>query len=46
LVRAAEALDKFKIFEPDEGGAASGDVDEQIGVTIVRLSLMIPRFPV
>src|SRR5215218_5110389 len=36
LIRAAKALDKFKIFEPDEDGVVSGDVDEQIGVTIVR----------
>jgi chaperonin GroEL len=42
LVRAAKALDKFKIFEPDEDGAVSGDVDEQIGVTIIRRALEEP----
>src|SRR3954465_12963296 len=30
LIRAAKALDKFKIFEPDEDGEVSGDLDEQI----------------
>src|SRR5256714_1996367 len=42
LVRAAKALDKFKIFEPDEDGAVTGDLDEQIGVTIVRRALEEP----
>jgi chaperonin GroEL len=42
LVRAAKALDKFKIFEPDEDGVVSGEVDEQIGVTIVRRALEEP----
>ncbi|MFL6333362.1 MAG: TCP-1/cpn60 chaperonin family protein, partial [Pyrinomonadaceae bacterium] len=42
LIRAAKALDKFRIFEPDEDGAVSGDVDEQIGVTIVRRALEEP----
>jgi chaperonin GroEL len=42
LIRAAKALDKFKIFEPDEGGEVSGDLDEQIGVTIVRRALEEP----
>jgi chaperonin GroEL len=42
LIRAAKALDKFKIFEPDADGAVSGDVDEQIGVTIVRRALEEP----
>jgi chaperonin GroEL len=42
LIRAAKALDKFKIFEPDEGGEVSGEVDEQIGVTIVRRALEEP----
>ena len=42
LIRAAKALDKFKIFEPDEDGAVSGDMDEQIGVTIVRRALEEP----
>jgi chaperonin GroEL len=42
LIRAAKALDKFKIFEPDEDGEVSGEVDEQIGVTIVRRALEEP----
>jgi chaperonin GroEL len=42
LIRAAKVLDKFRIFEPDADGAASGDVDEQIGVTIVRRALEEP----
>jgi chaperonin GroEL len=42
LIRAAKALDKFRIFEPNEAGAATGDPDEQIGVTIVRRALEEP----
>ena len=42
LIRAAKALDKFKIFEPDENGEVTGDVDEQIGVTIVKRALEEP----
>jgi chaperonin GroEL len=42
LLRAARALDKFKIFEPDEDGKVNGDLDEQIGVTIVRRALEEP----
>jgi chaperonin GroEL len=42
LIRAAKALDKYKIFEPDADGAVSGDLDEQIGVTIVRRALEEP----
>jgi chaperonin GroEL len=42
LIRAAKTLDKFKIFEPDEDGEVSGDLDEQIGVTIVRRALEEP----
>jgi chaperonin GroEL len=42
LIRAGRALDKFKIFEPDENGAVSGELDEQIGVTIVRRALEEP----
>jgi chaperonin GroEL len=42
LLRAAKALDKFKIFEPDANGEVAGDVDEQIGVTIVRRALEEP----
>jgi chaperonin GroEL len=42
LIRAGRALDKFKIFEPGEDGEVSGDLDEQIGVTIVRRALEEP----
>ncbi|MDT4955101.1 MAG: chaperonin GroEL [Acidobacteriota bacterium] len=42
LIRAAKALDKFKIFEPDEDGEVVGDLDEQIGVTIVKRALEEP----
>jgi chaperonin GroEL len=42
LLRAAKALDKFKIFETNEDGESSGDLDEQIGVTIVKRALEEP----
>ncbi|HWT00128.1 MAG TPA: chaperonin GroEL [Pyrinomonadaceae bacterium] len=42
LIRAGRSLDKFKIYEPDENGKAAGDVDEQIGVTIVKRALEEP----
>ena len=42
LIRAAKALDKFKIFEPNEDGGVTGDMDEQIGVTIVKRALEEP----
>ena len=42
LIRAAKALDKFRIFEPNEDGEVVGDLDEQIGVTIVRRALEEP----
>ncbi len=42
LIRAAKALDKFKIFEPVADGEVSGDLDEQIGVTIVKRALEEP----
>jgi chaperonin GroEL len=42
LIRAGRALDKFKIFEPDADGEVNGDLDEQIGVTIVRRALEEP----
>jgi len=42
LLRAAKSLDKFKIFEPNEDGEVTGDVDEQIGVTIVKRALEEP----
>jgi chaperonin GroEL len=42
LIRAAKALDKFKIFESDEDGETTGDPDEQIGVNIVKRALEEP----
>jgi chaperonin GroEL len=42
LLRAAKALDKFKVFEPDADGEVAGDLDEQIGVTIVKRALEEP----
>ncbi len=42
LIRAAKALDKYKIYETDEDGAAAGDPDEQIGVNIVKRALEEP----
>jgi chaperonin GroEL len=42
LIRAAKALDKFKIFEPNEDGKVNGDLDEQIGVTIIKRALEEP----
>jgi chaperonin GroEL len=42
VIHAGRALDRFKIFEPDENGAVSGELDEQIGVTIVRRALEEP----
>ena len=42
LIRAAKALDKFRIFESDEDGEVHGDLDEQIGVNIVKRALEEP----
>jgi len=42
LVRAAKALEKFKLFETDEDGDVIGDEDEQVGVNIVRRALEEP----
>jgi chaperonin GroEL len=42
LIRAAKALGKFKIFETNDQGETDGDLDEQIGVTIVRRALEEP----
>jgi chaperonin GroEL len=42
MVRAAKALDKYKIFEPGEDGKVTGDEDEQIGVNIVKRALEEP----
>ena len=37
-----QALDKYKLFKPDEDGKITGDQDEQVGVTIVRRALEEP----
>jgi chaperonin GroEL len=42
LIRAAKALEKFKLFETDQDGEVIGDEDEQIGVSIVRRALEEP----
>jgi chaperonin GroEL len=42
LIRAAKALDKFKVFETNEDGETTGDPDEQIGVGIVKRALEEP----
>jgi chaperonin GroEL len=42
LIRAAKALDKFKVFEANEDGETNGDADEQIGVQIVKRALEEP----
>jgi chaperonin GroEL len=42
LIRAAKALEKFKLFATDEDGDVIGDEDEQIGVSIVRRALEEP----
>src|SRR6185436_16788921 len=38
----AKALDKYKIFEPNKDGDVIGDLDEQIGVTIIKRALEEP----
>jgi chaperonin GroEL len=42
LIRAAKALEKFKLFEANDEAEPSGDPDEQIGVNIVRRALEEP----
>ena len=42
LLRAAKALERFKVFTTDEDGNITGDPDEQIGVSIVRRALEEP----
>ena len=42
LIRAAKALDKFKLFDTNDEDEAAGDPDEQIGVNIVRRALEEP----
>lgn len=42
LIRAAKALTKFKFFETNDNGEATGDEDEQIGMNIVKRALEEP----
>jgi chaperonin GroEL len=42
LIRAAKALEKFKLFETGEDGEVIGDEDEQVGVNIVKRALEEP----
>jgi chaperonin GroEL len=42
LIRAAKALEKFKLFEANDEDETDGDPDEQIGVNIVRRALEEP----
>jgi chaperonin GroEL len=42
LIRAAKALDKFKVLETNEDGETVGDQDEEIGVNIVKRALEEP----
>jgi chaperonin GroEL len=42
LIRAAKALEKFKLFETDDNGDVIGEEDEQIGVNIVKRALEEP----
>src|SRR5678815_4799199 len=42
VIRAAKALDKFKVFETNEDGETIGDEDEQVGVNIIRRALEEP----
>ncbi|HVS83013.1 MAG TPA: chaperonin GroEL [Pyrinomonadaceae bacterium] len=42
LIRAAKALEKFKLFEANNEDEPAGDPDEQIGVNIVKRALEEP----
>jgi chaperonin GroEL len=42
LIRAAKALEKFKLFDADNEDEPAGDPDEQIGVNIVKRALEEP----
>src|SRR6266550_976004 len=42
LIRAAKALDKFKLFDANNEDEPAGDPDEQIGVNIVKRALEEP----
>jgi chaperonin GroEL len=41
-IRAAKALDKFKLFDTNNEDEPAGDADEQIGVNIVKRALEEP----
>jgi chaperonin GroEL len=41
-IRAAKALDKFKLFDSNNEDEPAGDADEQIGVNIVKRALEEP----
>jgi chaperonin GroEL len=41
-IRAAKVLDKFKLFDTNNEDEPAGDVDEQIGVNIVKRALEEP----
>ena len=42
FIRAAKVLDKFKLFDANNEDEPAGDVDEQIGVNIVKRALEEP----
>jgi chaperonin GroEL len=42
LIRAAKALDKFKLFDANNEDEPAGDPDEQIGVNIIKRALEEP----
>jgi len=42
LIRAARALDKFKVFDADNEDGPVGDPDEQVGVNIIKRALEEP----
>ncbi len=42
LIRAAKALEKFKLFDANDEDEPAGDPDEQIGVNIVKRALEEP----
>jgi chaperonin GroEL len=42
LIRAAKALEKFKLYDADNEDGPAGDPDEQTGVNIVRRALEEP----
>jgi chaperonin GroEL len=42
LIRAAKALEKFKLFDANNEDEPAGDEDEQIGVNIVKRALEEP----